>query len=358
VHVIGHSHGGNVANVAAVHMRWGLKRGRKEPFDSLTTVGTPFLNIRTGFLQRIAGIAFLVLTWGSVIVFPIIALALQLNSNSPPSMLDMAIVAFCVGCLLFMLSMSQRGGRRIMRPRGPQQSTRSVFAIWHDNDEAISFLRRIEDVPIEAIPRGALFRGSHASAVSWGVLAVLVIAIGLPLLYMFGIADVYGVDDTPSVGRIGDVVVTVASGLVVAPAAFVIVYLIYRYLVGGAAELGARGPINGWVSGLMRGIAMGRDGDQVICNVSTESHTHQTEGRKLDGEVAQRMQAAAGAAADKLIDKYRWSLFTVGADTNSPLTNLATDAMTWDSLIHTTYFDQPEVAELIAAHIAASAKPA
>ena len=28
--------------------------------------------------------------------------------------------------------------------------------------------------------------------------------------------------------------------------------------------------------------------------------------------------------------------------------------MTWDSLIHTTYFDQPEVAELIAEHILAA----
>ena len=88
-----------------------------------------------------------------------------------------------------------------------------------------------------------------------------------------------------------------------------------------------------------------------------QSHTHSTESRKLDGEVANRMQAAAGSAADKLIDKYRWSLFTVGADTNAPLSQLATDAMTWDSLIHTTYFDQPEVVDTIAAHIAASAKP-
>ena len=30
--------------------------------------------------------------------------------------------------------------------------------------------------------------------------------------------------------------------------------------------------------------------------------------------------------------------------------------MTWDSLIHTTYFDQPEVADVVAAYIAAKAK--
>lgn len=149
-----------------------------------------------------------------------------------------------------------------------------------------------------------------------------------------------------------------AVGLVFAPAVFVIVYWLYRWVIGGVAEMGVRGPVNGVISGALRGMAMGRDGDQVLCGVSTESHTHPTESRKLDGELAQRMQAAAAGAADKLIDKYRWSLFTVGVDTNAPLTNLATDAMTWDSLIHTTYFDQPEVADMIAAHIAARAREA
>jgi hypothetical protein len=33
-------------------------------------------------------------------------------------------------------------------------------------------------------------------------------------------------------------------------------------------------------------------------------------------------------------------------------------AMTWDILIHTTYFDQPEVADMIAAHITARAREA
>lgn len=63
------------------------------------------------------------------------------------------------------------------------------------------------------------------------------------------------------------------------------------------------------------------------------------------------MQTNAGAAAAKLIETYRWSLFSIGADSNAALANLANDAMTWDSLIHTTYFDQPEVVGLIADYI-------
>ena len=74
-HVIGHSHGGNVAHDAAVLLKWGLRGGRKnERLDSLTTVGTPFFNIRTGFLQMLAGIIFLIVAWGSAVAFPITAL--------------------------------------------------------------------------------------------------------------------------------------------------------------------------------------------------------------------------------------------------------------------------------------------
>ena len=116
-------------------------------------------------------------------------------------------------------------------------------------------------------------------------------------------------------------------------------------------EVGARGSMNRFVGGVMRGVAMGRDGDQVLCNVSTKSHTYTTHELMLGGECASRMQDGANEAVGRLIDKYRWSLFAVGGDTNASLTALTTDTMTWDSLVHTTYFDQPEVAAAIGDHI-------
>lgn len=355
VHVIGHSHGGNVANDAAIFLRWGMRGSGKDTFNTLTTVGTPFLNLRTGFLQRLAGMTFLYLTWASLIIFPIMGVGMFFLDERPTLTLILFYLFGIGACLLFMFGISRAGARRIRRPTRKSEA-RSVLAIWHENDEAISFLRRVEEVPIEAFPRGALFRGSRSAAISWGVLAVILVGLAFPAMYMLGLADVFGIDTTPSAGRGSDSFAAMAIGLVFAPAVFVLVYWLYRYGVGGAAELGVRGPLNGLVSGAFRGIAMGRDGDQLVCNVSTDSHTFGTESRKLEGELALRMRTAADKAADKLIDKYRWSLFTVGADTNAPLTNLATDAMTWDSLIHTTYFDQPEIVDMIAAHIAANAR--
>jgi hypothetical protein len=89
-----------------------------------------------------------------------------------------------------------------------------------------------------------------------------------------------------------------------------------------------------------------------LCNVAPRSHTHRTQELVLTGDCADRMMHGANGAAGKLIDKYRWALFSVGGDSSASLTSLTTDAMTWDSLIHTTYFDQPEVAVAVADHIA------
>lgn len=78
----------------------------------------------------------------------------------------------------------------------------------------------------------------------------------------------------------------------------------------------------------------------------------------LDGELADRFRANAAQAVTPLLDKYWWALFRVGSDNRSAISQLAADAMTWDGLIHTIYFDHPELASAIAEHIAAEATAA
>lgn len=370
IHVVGHSHGGNVANDAAVLLKWGLRRtAQNEKFDSLTTVGTPFFNVRTGAVQVFAGLLFQILAWGSAIAFPITALVwlgyeLANGGSIAAPLIYIAVVAPCVW---LMLRMSTQGVRRILRPRPGGRTKTSVFSIWHDNDEAIAFLQRVEELKLEPFPRGSLFRGSRASAISLGVFLVIVAAVCVPVLFVFGIdplnlaqlaqspEQIAGLEPGPEQDVyyfIGVVVGIVLLGLWIAPPLFTLIYLAFRYLFGGAAEIGARGSMNRYVVGVMRGVAMGRDGDQILCNVGPRSHTHQSEDLVLSGECAARMQEAANGAAGRLIDKYRWALFSVGGDSSASLTSLTNDAMTWDSLIHTTYFDQPEVSGAIADHIA------
>lgn len=366
IHVIGHSHGGNVANDAAVLLKWGLRRNaQREKFDSLTTVGTPFFNIRTGTPQRVAGILFLVIAWASAVVFPLLTALLVWGAFSGENLLGMenqqaelmatAVYILIVGpCTLFMLNMSRQGIRRILRPKTGGRTRTTIFSLWHQNDEAIAFLQRVEELNLEPFPRGSLFRGSRGAAIAFGVLAVLLIGFLNPLLYSIGRGDLFGLMDGIADEDVGsNIVVMTMMSLLLAPAIFTVVYFVYRLFVGGVVqEVGTRGSMNRFVGGVMRGVAMGRDGDQVLCNVSPRSHTHTTQDLVLTGECATRMQEGANGAAGQLIDKYRWALFTVGGDTSASLTALTTDAMTWESLIHTTYFDQPEVAAAIGDHIA------
>ncbi|MBI3437853.1 MAG: hypothetical protein HY054_04245 [Proteobacteria bacterium] len=333
-------------------------------------MGTPFFDVRTGWVQAMAGFLFLVIAWGSAIAFPLTALfwLSEILQGDPEqrtsSLLFWAAYLLVIGpSVFFMLNMSRQGIRRILRPKRGGKTKTQIFSLWHDNDEAISFLQRVEELPLEPFPRGSLFRGSRGMAVSLGVLAVIAIALANPIIYGTNLADFLHINTEidPTTGRLeqansSNVIVASIIGVLIAPAIFTAFYVIYRFLIGGAQEVGARGSLNRFVVGVLRGIAYGRDGDQILCNVSPQSHTHATQEHKITGECAVRMQSGAHDAAGKLIDKYRWALFSVGGDSSASLTSLTTDAMTWDSLIHTTYFDQPEVADAIAAYITAKVK--
>ena len=375
VHVLGHSHGGNVANDAAVLLRWGRQKRRvKEPIASLTTIGTPFFNSRTSMSQSIGGLLFLAITWASVPLYALMTVLLLVwalaSSNyaglqqgealgvfhelfrelpSQQAWLIFSLCALGTGIpLWYMLRLATRGLRRIMRPRKSAGAHASVFAVMHSNDEAISFLQNLEKVPIEPFPSGSLLRGSSGIALNSGVLAVIVVSLAPAAIYAGGQA---GWVSAPNVNWEW-LWTSTLSLLFAAPLVFLLLYLLVRFVAGGGGEIVARSPLNNWVRGVLRGIAYGRDGDQAIGEVTTSSHTYPTKEHRIEGAVAERMQTNAGAAAAKLIETYRWSLFSIGADSNGPLANLANDAMTWESLIHTTYFDQPEVVALIADYIA------
>ena len=373
VHVLGHSHGGNVANDAAVLLGWGRRRRReKEPIASLTTIGTPFLNSRTSISQSIGGLIFLTNSWASVPSYALMTVLLLLWSLSVSGYVQQhetlgfftnlfaglpeqhawvifAICAISAGLpLLFMLRLATRGLRRIMRPQKSVDARASVFAVTHGNDEAISFLQKIEKLPLEPFPSGSILRGSRGMALNAGVLTVIFAALTPVAIYIGQRSSWISAPDA----NWEWFWTSTLSLLFAAPLLFLASYLLVWLTAGGAGEFGARPPLNNWVGGVLRGVAYGRDGDQAIGEVTTNSHTYATREHRIEGPVAERMQTNAATAAAKLIETYRWSLFTIGADSNGPLANMASDAMTWDSLIHTTYFDQPEVVALVADYIA------
>jgi hypothetical protein len=455
VHVIGHSHGGNVANEAARMMRWRPKfdmlsfllnplsamfRGR-EKIASVTTVGTPFFRSQLSNAESFGGVAFLLLLIISTLALLLGGLVLALSfaqaqaeANIPPEQILETLRAHYTGptgdlqdwngtplseeqlralaaersrnnlaartylywasavylavvvTLIFIYPVAISGLARIIRLRRKQNMRAVVHSIWHPNDEAISFLQRVEKLPLEPFPSGALWRSSRTAGIVWGVRVVnLVVLIGL-VMWGVGMAGVdfpaqfktatatYLTDavvaesDEPNQAPDGGVdairpqeihptiigAMLILVAVVGMPLFFGITYLITRLLIFGLGlELGLRAALNNAVGGVLKGIAFGRDGDERVGDVATQSHCHGSQCTILEGEVADRMQQGAGAAAGKLIEKYRWALFSVGSADNAAIDALATDAMTWDSLIHTTYFDQPEIADMIADYIVA-----
>lgn len=374
VHLIGHSHGGNVANDAARLLR---RRRRDQPHKiaSMTTVGTPFFKSGLSFANTIGWWALLGLLGVGVLMFGLLLAAaffqrleffgaaflraqydiLSSLSIPLPGGASWTIGApFLFGANLVTLALiipsSLQGARRMLRVRARRHGARCFLALWHPNDEAISFLQAMDTIKTEALPSGSMWRASRMTGLVIGVRAVFAIVLAAIVILALGMLTpglVRGVEGT---GPGGQALFFVLLG---APILYATIYVLVRLVGGVGAELVARPRINRWVVGLMRGMAFGRDGEEQLAAIAVRPHAHQNvQELKLEGEVAVRMKAAAQDQATALIARYRWALFDVHTDSAAALSSLARDAMTWQSLIHTTYFDQPEVAAAISAFIA------
>jgi hypothetical protein len=341
VHIIGHSHGGNVADDAARRLNW--RPGRRRPrLGSVTAVGTPFLRARVRAWESALIWFFLVLT--------LIGAGSTLWLASEATHRGWWWVA--IVNLVIMPFFAFRAIRRAQHARQRKQPEPRVHAIRHPHDEAISFLQHVEALRLEPLRRWSLARGA-------GPMAILVgMPLGIALLCIqvaFGLANL-PID--PQATWLHNVVVAIQPILIESSAyavlAFGVGYLAYRLFALLVLEFGLRGMLNNSIGGTLKGIALGRDGDLRVGAVSTQSHHFGTTETILSEEIVQRMNIASEAATARLFDKYRKSLFSVGADASNAIIEIAHDSMTWDSLIHTTYFDQPEMAQIIGDHILAA----
>lgn len=369
VHVIGHSHGGNVASHAAEIVGWGLPR-RRQWMASLTTIGTPFFKNKFGGREVFGAYAFLALTLISLVslaVLTVMSFQARLQGDAQQFLPQMTavgvlfVLTLAVFALVFPIAL--RGVRRVARFRRRNAAASEVLAVWHNNDEAIAFLRKMESFDIKPLPPWGFFRGSRQIAVTigiWVVLIAAIVSIGWALynFLLVKMAFDWGVLDQNSplvaaawdTGQIATLLgVTFAGAL----ALFGLVYVLVR-LVFAFADIVTMPWLNGLVRGRIRGMAFGADSDQGIGEVSTGSHSHPTREMILEGPYADRMRDNAAVAANELLERYRWALFTVEGDAAQALNQLALDAMTWKSLVHTTYFDHDELAGIVSDHILAS----
>jgi hypothetical protein len=407
VHVIGHSHGGNVANEAATMLRWRLHKRVKPLLASISTVGTPFFRVRlAGSRQMVAFLILCVLSVLALIAFGGVLLLMQSVLHLDPALyaqdfirqqeavgetytqaqLDAYVAEQMSGArllrnaalvpsvltplALIVLPVAAYQGVRSIRIQRRQNPDAKIFSIWHPNDEAISFLKRVEQLEITPFQRGAFWRASGTSGLGLGVPAALAMLLPAAITIIallsgveitndtyIAIGSILGIKKETVLALVGDLggaelaVFTTAFALITPALAFTVVYLIVRFVHGVFVEIVGRPILNNIVRGALRGMAFGRDGDVRLDAIATHSHNYGVRPMELSGDVEGRMRTASAAAASALIDKYRWSLFAIDSDKDT-LSKLSEDAQTWKSLIHTTYFDQPEVVDALADYIA------
>lgn len=414
VHVIGHSHGGNIANDAAWMLGW-PKPAALQTLSSVTTVGTPFFRGEVSRADLLGAIVFLFLTVVTAIGVPIAigTLVDRYGDYSPQRALMLAahnaraelehervpltedaiaqrvmellpaiteryeaeqdeierwwvVGALSAASLVFALPLAWQGVRRVRRLRAKARTEAQVHAIWHAHDEAMAFLRSTEQMNFEAFPKGALWRGTRTIGVVWGarmVVSFVALALLISVLRSMGlqpVSSVMGVFGGAFDGLIRYLQHTpggelVAMSVAVAPIVFVITYFTARIFGGFLPEHLARNAANNRIRRIVRAVAFGKDGDERIGPVSAQSHSFGTKDAPLSGEVAGRMRENASVAADKLLTKYRWEIFNLNAESAMIFRRIHEDIETWKSLIHTTYFDQPEIAVLVGDHIALEA---
>lgn len=365
VHVVGHSHGGNVAIDAACMLGW-TARSRLTRLASISTVGTPFLQAQITSTERVGAWVFLALIALSVIFFPVLFAYIASEGLAALAGWWRALIAFAVAVLTLPLALA--GVARVSRISRRARGDTDVFSLWHPADEAISFLQQLDQSQIEPFPRWSLFRASRAGGITWGVRSALATAPVIALTFfawplivsLAAWLDPCGCLAETLPRNLSDTVESyplffaLAMAVLLAAVVFLGVYALYRLLAGLAADMWLRKSLNRMVGGALKGLAFGRDGENRIGAVATRTHYFATKEQVLDGDAAKRMSEAAEQATRRLFDKYRASVFRIGADPTETLRDISQDAMTWDSLVHTTYFDQPETSAAIADHIAST----
>jgi len=278
-----------------------------------------------------------------------------------------------------MVKEALQGLRRVSRPGSLRNARAKIFALWHPSDEAIGLLDAVESIKIEPFAPGAMLRGSRFGGILWAVRITIALVV---LAFAFLIAHAAGAGDAivtalryVSLGNLGawlngECTDMSCLGLIrgdwasygkavilllaIIAVFWMLIYGLFRLVFGLFAEIAFRQRMNKAIAGVFRGMAFGSVGDQRPLGVDSKPLVFDCDECKIEGELADRIAAAAQTATNALLDNYRKALF--GGEFKKSLEELQQDEKTWNSLIHTTYFDYPEIAAFIAKHIATQAK--
>jgi len=391
--LIGHSHGGSVIAHA-------LMLG-KQPLPNLSrwiTVGTPFISCRQswllfsrlGTLGKTAYLAFL--TFYSILLLGIGDAAYKDQRMPMGAKLAILFFLFVVPVLIVYIIARRRTSRRVPRSRKLTSMMSNYAArwlpLWHANDEAIrglesvkrlrfSFFSRDFAVPLFslaslfAVPGAILFVSVSGSAMSRifpllrdyignrggyvqngelvGGGTNIIINTGAMIEALYGVTKHLGASEAVASSAI----------LLGLPASLFLASLIVTYTTIGVASVLSNGLARILDHLTWRQIRQSAYGADVIGESGLGAGTSPTwlgQGSPaLPSALQAEISRVSDAAASRSLSKFRSGLSELAlSDDRGTRTEFLTRYLTWEELIHTSYFGVPRFRMLVAYAIATS----
>lgn len=370
IHLIGHSHGGNVIEDALERIAWnGARRPsfskHKNPskIRSVTTLGTPFLDRRESTLRKVLIILTLLLVIAIsliAILFAILATALSginLGGQTPSGNSAKLYEAYAVAVLIpivFLLPLALLFIRNwhTLRFRRRNRTAANWLSVFHPQDEAIFLLTTTNANSYEFYQPGVI------SANARHKLDAAIIFAGAMALVLFGLsllAAFLGMTRVPMFGTHVDVgAILVALGLMalmLSP-----VFAVVRLLVGFFDK-----PLRNWANGqvrkILRGLAFGEDHHVKLVDVAAVPFVYECSGVAVTGPIGDRMAEDAKDSFIHYVSASHQCISWQSAKANSEAIGDMLMGLTTVRTIHSAYFSQPEIAQMISDHLRWSEPP-
>jgi hypothetical protein len=383
--LIGHSHGGSV--VAAALVASVSERCKSPNLSRWITIGTPFiarqrhalLFTRIGIIAKSAYLTCV--TFGLLLSILVVLQGSDFGPNRVFQSGELILWAFSPLIILhvFLWFVERRATQRYYATEPKMESLAARWlSLRHPADEAISSLRAVEksrpaifgkDLIVEpAVTIAGLLGPIVSSILVWVYLVPSCFGKACYPLYVFvsnmttfarPIYSILGLRDGSLGFGVGSTFAYVIVFLIGFPAILFFGSLIFILSVQNAARL-----LSGFVSRQLDRLAWKEIrkrafGDDAVDSMSVDVDVHPlwAEGNQalLPPELADELIKLADTAAATSVSKFRLTLQQMMSSDNGPgRSQLVAEYLTWDELIHTTYFKVARFRKLLAYAISQS----
>lgn len=370
VHLLCHSHGGSIAELALEAMDWDAIRNplniasvcslgaayfeRKPSWFAVWEKRVRRLMIHLGWVLSLAVLGLLVLS-----VLPVQTLKTALIAISATIAIS---VPFAVPYIKWLLSQVTHDYRP--DAQAARMARRRYLAIYHAHDEAIAYLRLIEKLRVDPFSPEAWAekRARLAKRVRRGLVTLAGVSTVLATLGLVGgaVSSFIGTQDRNAFREDLLLAGGLLFGMVVAiwicrRIIFPVLGVILGPFFDGLISSWARKLLSRQAVGAARKAVQGADTDDILTNVQPAPHKFPAHALELCGRIGRRlsMRAAEGVVT------FRAQILVLATDGSQACISIDTlrKAIPKDALIHSAYLDDPNVSRMVALHLNRNAIP-